>query len=96
MEDWRGVVTAYQDAGQSALNMSKIIVVLVGSAVLKEFFEGLLYHHKRNHKQFSRGWEYGGPSSWKICLAFKVPIDVYKKPRCPTSYTTHVKICSGS
>ncbi len=23
-------------------------------------------------------------------------IDIYKKPRCPTSNTTHVKICSGS
>ncbi len=23
-------------------------------------------------------------------------IDIYKKPRCPTSYTTHVKIRSGS
>ncbi len=23
-------------------------------------------------------------------------IDIYKKPRCPTSYTSHVKICFGS
>ncbi len=23
-------------------------------------------------------------------------IDIYKEPRCPTSYTTHVKIRSGS
>ncbi len=23
-------------------------------------------------------------------------IDIYKEPRCPTSYTTHVQICSGS
>ncbi len=25
-----------------------------------------------------------------------ITIDIYKKPRCPTSYTTHVKIHSGS
>ncbi len=43
------------------------------SAVLKEFFEGILYHHKRNHKQLSRGVGILGRSSWKICLAFKVP-----------------------
>ncbi len=27
---------------------------------------------------------------------FSKSIDVYKKPRCPTSYTTHVKIRCGS
>ncbi len=29
--------------------------MIVSSAVLKEFFEGILYHYKRNHKQLSRG-----------------------------------------
>ncbi len=48
-------------------------VSIVGSAVLKEFFEGILYHHKRNHKQLSRGVGVWGRSFWKICLAFKVP-----------------------
>ncbi len=46
---------------------------VTSSAVLKEFFEGILYHHKRNHKQLSRGVTVWGRSSWKICLAFKVP-----------------------
>ncbi len=29
-------------------------------------------------------------------LQYVQNIDIYKEPRCPTSYTTHVKICSGS
>ncbi len=32
----------------------------------------------------------------RIGQDFVQPIDIYKKPRCPTSYTTHVKIRSGS
>ncbi len=47
--------------------------VVAARAVLKEFFEGIIYHHKRNHKQLSRGVGVWGRSSWKICLAFKVP-----------------------
>ncbi len=39
----------------------------------EEFFEGILYHHKRNHKQLSKSVGVWGRSSWKICLAFKVP-----------------------
>ncbi len=31
--------------------------------------------------------------SFSLCVS---SIDIYKKPRCPTSYTTHVKIRSGS
>ncbi len=27
----------------------------ISSAVLKEFFEGIFYHHKGNHEQLSRG-----------------------------------------
>ncbi len=27
---------------------------------------------------------------------WSTPIDIYKNPGCPTSYTTHVKIRSGS
>ncbi len=30
------------------------------------------------------------------CIRLGLAIDIYKKPRCPTSYTMHVKIRSGS
>ncbi len=31
-----------------------------------------------------------------LSLLYVLPIDIYKKPRCPTSCTMHVKIRSGS
>ncbi len=38
----------------------------------------------------------GRYQSWCTCDFSVETIDIYKKPRCPTSYTTHVKIRSGS
>ncbi len=42
------------------------------------------------------GFKSGLPIGPFLLEMFILFIDIYKKPRCPTSYTTHVKIRSGS
>ncbi len=68
------MVTVLKDVVEKICsNLIGVEKILIHSAVLKESFEGILYHHKRNHKKLSRGAGVWGRSSWKIGLSFKVP-----------------------